>query len=103
MNGSERKRKRNLLIHRQPALNTIFAPESIALIGAAEAPGSVGRVLLENLKSYHGPVYPVNLRRHSVLGLPAFPKIGAIPSRVDLAIIEPTDATRGTVRRFFAP
>jgi hypothetical protein len=40
MNGSERKRKRNLLIHRQPALNTIFAPESIALIGAAEAPGS---------------------------------------------------------------
>lgn len=65
----------------------MFAPESIALIGATEAAGSVGRVLLENLKSYHGPVYPVNLRRHTVLGLPAFPKIGAVPGRVDLAII----------------
>jgi len=91
--GSERKRKRNLLIHRQPALNTMFAPESIALIGATETPGSVGRVLLENLKSYNRPVYPVNLRRHSVLGLPAFPRIGVIPSRVDLAIIATPAAT----------
>jgi len=71
----------------------MFAPESIALIGATEAPGSVGGVLLENLKSYRGLVYRVNLRRHSVLGLPAFPKIGAIPSRVDLAIIATPAAT----------
>src|SRR6266403_6209686 len=85
--ASRRKRKSGFLRHRRPALNTMFALESIALIGATEAPGSVGRVLLENLKSYHGPVYPVNLRRHTVLGLPAFPKIGAVPGRVDLAII----------------
>jgi len=71
----------------------MFAPESIALIGATETPGSVGRVLLENLKSYDGLVYPVNLRRHSVLGLPAFPNIGAVPSRVDLAIIATPAAT----------
>ena len=71
----------------------MFAPESIALIGATEAPGSVGRVILENLKSYHGLVYPVNLRRHTVLGLPAFPKIGAVPSKVDLAIIATPAAT----------
>jgi acetyltransferase len=71
----------------------MFAPESIALIGATEAPGSVGRVMLENLKSYHGRVYPVNLRRHTVLGLPAFPKIGAVPSKVDLAIIATPAAT----------
>jgi acyl-CoA synthetase (NDP forming) len=36
----------------------MFAPETIAPIVATEAAGSVGRVLLENLKSYHGPVYP---------------------------------------------
>jgi acetyltransferase len=71
----------------------MFAPESIALIGATEAPGSVGRVLLENLKSYHGPVYPINLRRHTVFDLPAFPKIGAVPGRVDLAIIATPAAT----------
>src|SRR5262245_28793688 len=91
--ASQRTRNREFLRRRRPALNTMFAPESIALIGATEAPGSVGRVLLENLKSYHGPVYPVNLRRHNVLGLPAFPKIGAIPSRVDLAIIATPAAT----------
>ena len=71
----------------------MFAPESIALIGATEAPGSVGRVLLENLKSYHEPIYPVNLRQHSVLGLPAFVNIGAVPDRVDLAIIATPAAT----------
>jgi acetyltransferase len=95
MNGSasQRKRKSEFLGHRRPALNTMFAPESIALIGATEAPGSVGRVLLENLKSYHGSVYPISLRRHTVLGLPAFPKIGAVPGGVDLAIIATPAAT----------
>jgi acetyltransferase len=89
----QRKRNSELLRNRRPALNTMFAPESIALIGATEVPGSVGRVLLENLKSYQGAIYPVNLRRRSVLGLPAFPKIGAVPSRVDLAIIATPAAT----------
>jgi acetyltransferase len=71
----------------------MFAPESIAVIGATEAPGSVGRALLKNLKSYRGPIYPVNLKRDRVLGLRAFPKIGAVPNLVDLAIIATPAAT----------
>jgi len=71
----------------------MFAPESIALIGATEAPGSVGRALVENLKSYHGLVYPVNLKRETILGVPAFPKIGAVPDHIDLAIIATPAAT----------
>ena len=59
----------------------MFAPESIALIGATEAPGSVGRALVENLKSYHGLVYPAKLKRETILGVPAFPKIGAVPDQ----------------------
>lgn len=35
------------LRHRRPALDTMFAPESVALIGTTEAPGSVGRALVE--------------------------------------------------------
>jgi len=84
---SLRKRKSELLRDRLPALNAMFAPEAVAVIGATERPGSVGRAVLENLKSYRRPVYPVNLKRHRVLGVPAFPKIGAIPDHVDLAII----------------
>ena len=93
MSGSRRKRESNLLGHRRPALDSMFAPESVAVIGATERPGSVGRALLDNLKSYHGAVYPVNLKRHLVLGLPAFPKIGAIPGHVDLAIVATPAAT----------
>src|SRR6266481_3777721 len=92
-NASPRNRKRDLLSHRRPALNAMFTPESVAVIGATEAPGSVGRALVENLKSYHGLVYPVNLKRDSILGVPAFRKIGAVSDHVDLAIIAPPAAT----------
>jgi acetyltransferase len=85
--GSRRKRESDLLSHRRPALNAMFAPEAVAVIGATERPGSVGRALLENLKSYRAPVYPVNRKQHRVLGVLAFPEIGAIPDHVDLAIV----------------
>ena len=71
----------------------MFTPESFAVIGATEAPGSVGRALVENLKSYRGLVYPVNLKRDTILGVPAFPKIGAVPDHIDLAIIATPAAT----------
>ena len=71
----------------------MFAPESVAVIGATERPGSVGRALLENLKSYRAPVYPVNRKRHRVLGVPAFPEVGAIPDHVELAIVATPAAT----------
>jgi acetyltransferase len=81
-----------------PALDTMFAPESIALIGATEAQGSVGRAL-ENVTSYHGLVYPVNLKRETILGVSAFPKIGAVPDHIDLAIIATSsDGSGGTAR-----
>jgi acetyltransferase len=38
----------------------MFAPNSVALIGASEKPGSVGRALLENLQSFRGRVFPIN-------------------------------------------
>ncbi len=37
---------------RRPIINAMFAPKSVALIGASEKPGSVGRALLENLQSF---------------------------------------------------
>ena len=38
-------------------------------------------------------LYPVNLKRDTILGVPAFPKIGAVPDHVDLAIIATPAAT----------
>jgi len=70
-------------------LDCIFAPRSVALIGATETAGSVGRVVLTNLlrTPFGGPVYPINPKRKSVLGVPCWPDIASVPERVDLAVI----------------
>ena len=75
------------LVDRRPILRVMFNPQAIALIGATEAPDSVGRTLMENLLSSGRPLYPINLKRNSVLGVKAFPKIRDLPAAVDLAII----------------
>ncbi|MDJ0516933.1 MAG: bifunctional acetate--CoA ligase family protein/GNAT family N-acetyltransferase [Trichodesmium sp. MO_231.B1] len=77
-----------LRAQRQP-LTSIFAPESVAVIGATDRVGSVGRTILWNLISspFGGTIFPVNPKRHNVLGIPAYPNIKAIPEPIDLAII----------------
>ena len=58
---------------RQP-LDAIFRPRSVAVIGATETPGSVGRTVLWNLISspFGGMVLPVNPKRSSILGVKAY-------------------------------
>ena len=68
-------------------------PEAVALVGATETADSVGRALMENLASFGGVVYPINPKRSSVLGVEAFPNIGAVPNPVDLAIIATSAVT----------
>lgn len=70
-------------------LDAIFAPQAVAVIGASEKVGSVGRTLLWNLIShpFGGTVFPVNPQRHSVLGIKAYPTISDVPEPIDLAII----------------
>ncbi len=70
-------------------LDALFRPRSVAVIGATERAGSVGRTLLWNLVSnpFGGTVFPVNPQRRSVLGIKAYPSIAAVPETVDLAVI----------------
>ena len=77
-----------LHVDRHP-LDAIFQPRSIAVIGATEKQGSVGRTILWNLLSspFGGTVYPVNPTRSAVLGVKAYPSIDAIGEPVDLAVI----------------
>ena len=69
------------LIDRRPILKAMLNPKVVALVGATEAPDSVGRALMENLASFGGVVYPINPKRSSVLGVEAFPNIEAVPNR----------------------
>jgi acetyltransferase len=71
------------------ALQAIFAPRNVAVIGATEKAGSVGRTILWNLISspFGGAVFPINPKHASVLGIKAYPNIAAVPDPVDLAVI----------------
>ncbi len=79
----------DILGRRERPLSAFFQPKAVAVIGASEEPGSVGRTILWNLVSnpFGGMVFPVNPKRASVLGIKAYPNIAAVPEQVDLAVI----------------
>lgn len=71
------------------SVRNVLSPRSIAVIGASPKPGKVGHAVLTNLLrgQYTGPVFPVNAKRGSVLGVRAYPTVRDIPDSVDLAIV----------------
>src|ERR1019366_2995304 len=73
----------------------MFTPGSVAVIGATDRPGTVGRTVLENLLHgrFQGKVYAVNAKRDEVLGLRAYRSIRDIPPPVDLAVVATPAAT----------
>lgn len=82
-------------------LDVIFSPRSVALIGATEREGSVGRTILWNLmtNSFGGTIFPINPTRGSVMGIKAYPSISEVPEKVDLAIIvTPARTVPGIIR-----
>lgn len=69
-------------------LRSMLSAKAVALIGATDKDGAIGRTILENLlPSNKAKVYPVNPNRKKVLGVDAYPDIAGIPEHVDLAII----------------
>jgi len=70
-------------------LEALFAPKSIAVIGASNRQGSVGRAVFTNilLNEYTGTVYPVNPKDRSISGVRSYPSIGHLPESVDVAVV----------------
>ena len=70
-------------------LDALFLPQSVAVIGASERAGSVGRSVLWNLLSspFGGTVFPVNAKRPNVLGIKAYPSVRDLPDKVDLVVL----------------
>ena len=78
-----------VLGHATQPLDPFFAPRSVAVIGASEAAGKVGRTIVWNLISspFGGTVFPINAKRKSILGLKAYPSLADLPEQVELAVI----------------
>ena len=70
-------------------LNKLLSPQSVAVVGATDRPGTVGCVVLENLKAggFQGSIFPINPKREQILGLPAFPSVAAVGQPIDLAVL----------------
>lgn len=71
------------------SLGKFFNPKTIAVIGASDRPHSVGGAIFSGIKNsaFAGKVFPVNNKNTTVQGQKAFPSVGDIGEKVDLAVI----------------
>ncbi|MBI5366222.1 MAG: CoA-binding protein, partial [Planctomycetes bacterium] len=80
------------------ALAAIFAPKSIAVVGASENPEKLGHILLKNLLDggYAGEVYPVGAgTAPELLGRRLLPAVRDVPRGVDLALVAVANESTG--------
>jgi acyl-CoA synthetase (NDP forming) len=74
-------------------LDPLLRPQSIAVLGASEREGTVGRNAVENLLKggYEGGLYAVNPGRKWVLGVPCYPSLATLPEPVEHVIFAVAD------------
>jgi acetate---CoA ligase (ADP-forming) len=83
------------------ALDAIFSPRSIAVIGASRRHDSIGFSILHNLvmSEFQGAIFPVNPKADAIHSLKTYRRVSDIPDPVDLAmVVVPRDAVPGVVR-----
>ncbi|MDI6632535.1 MAG: acetate--CoA ligase family protein [Thermoanaerobacteraceae bacterium] len=70
-------------------LDSLFRPQSVAVIGASKNREKLGNVILRNVlrSGYGGAVYPVNPRETEIEGLKTFPSVSEIGKPVELAVV----------------
>ena len=66
-----------------------LSPQSIAVIGASEGVEKIGGRIIGNLirHNYQGRLYPINLNRREIWGLPAYRDLATVPGPIDLALV----------------
>lgn len=76
-------------------LEALFSPENIAVFGASEREGSVGKRIFQNLvqAGYKGDLYPINPRHEMIQGHRCYKNLAEVDVPVELAIIATPTAT----------
>ncbi|MDD5502346.1 MAG: acetate--CoA ligase family protein [Candidatus Thermoplasmatota archaeon] len=71
------------------AMQSLFRPESIAVIGASRDPKGIGYQCLKNMidSGYKGKMYPVNPKADEICGIKVYHNVTEIPEKVDLGLI----------------
>jgi acetyltransferase len=81
-------------------MQSVFRPESVAVVGASAAPGKIGHVVLKNIiygskenidkgvqGGYKGKIFPINPKETEILGLKAYTSVSEVPGDIDLAVV----------------
>jgi acetyltransferase len=75
-------------------LDRLFNPAAVALIGASDQPGSVGNVVLRNLRvGFRGMLGLVNPKHRTIDGVPCSATVDSLPFIPDLAVLATPAAT----------
>ncbi|SEC75867.1 Acyl-CoA synthetase (NDP forming) [Streptomyces sp. 3213] len=71
------------------SLVPLLRPDAVAVVGAGRRAGSVGRAILHHLKAggFTRRLFAVNPAATSILGVPSYPSISALPKTPDLAVV----------------
>lgn len=71
------------------SLQPLLRPDAVAVVGAGRKPGSVGRAVLHHLKSggFTRRLFAVNPAATSILGVPSYPSVAALPRTPDLVVV----------------
>ncbi|HXL91811.1 MAG TPA: GNAT family N-acetyltransferase [Streptosporangiaceae bacterium] len=71
------------------SLRHVFAPQSVVVIGASRRTGTVGRAIIDNIRTcgYTGRLYAVSPRAHQVGGVHCVPGVADLPEAPELAVI----------------
>ena len=68
--------------------SVFLSPKSIAIIGASDKEGSVGRAITSNImKGYKGTIYPISPSRTTVFDKKAYKSVLDVPGKIDLAVV----------------
>ncbi len=63
-------------------------PKSIAVIGASEKPGTIGKAIISNIMNgYKGEIYPITPSHETVFGKKAYKSVVDVPNNIDLAVV----------------
>ncbi|MBV9439563.1 MAG: CoA-binding protein [Candidatus Eremiobacteraeota bacterium] len=76
-----------LIVHgAMSVLERLFAPRSVAVLGASANPAKVGNRIVRFLAPYDARIYPIHPSAQEIEGRPTYPSLDALPEPVDLIV-----------------
>ncbi|HRF83325.1 MAG TPA: CoA-binding protein, partial [Pseudoxanthomonas sp.] len=82
------------------ALDAVFRPKSVAVVGASPRERSVGRAVVRNLREagFAGPVGLVNPKHRQIDGVPAVARLADLPFKPELVVVStPAETVPGVI------